>query len=1116
MECHECAADNPTGHRFCAGCGTALRTLCAHCGFLSLATASFCGGCGSSLGGPHPGGLPKDRVEQILRSRSSIEGERKQVTVLFADMKDSLELIAEHDVEHSQAVLDRAVQMMTEAVHRFGGTVNQVLGDGVMALFGAPLAQEDHALLACHAAVAIQEDFRSANEDEPERFGAEVQVRIGLNSGEVVVRAVHNDLTMDYRAIGPTTHLAARMEQTAQPGCIHLTQATLRQAEGFLETTPLGPLDVKGMRDPVEVHRLDGVNATRSRFRAAFARGLTRFAGRQDELRTLEIHLRAARDEHGSLVLVSGAAGVGKSRLIHEFLQGDAARDWLRLEAGASAYTRNTPYLPLIDLLRSWLDVTSSEPPDAVGARLLGELERLDLHRGWAPVALASLLDLPVESRAWRRFDPAQRRRAVLDATLDLLLALAREHPTLVVFEDLHWTDAETLALIDELARGVSGVRVLIVASHRPEYHPPRRAEGFPPGIELGSLPERAARQMLEDLLGSSDGLDGIKARLLAHSNGIPFYLEESVRSLVERGVLSGERGAYRAAGELASLEIPTTVQAVLADRIDRLAPEPKRILQVASVIGNAAPVSLIASVARLSEKETCLYLQELEQADFLYETRRPPDAEYTFSHNLTRDVAYESLLLERRRALHAQVLTAVEQRFAERIDEWVPRLADHAFRGAVWPKAVLYHVKACIRAVAQSANSDAVAIFERGLRALEELPAGRQTTEAGIDLRLIVQSAFILLGEHEQLVERLNEAEEMSAAIDDPHRLSATSAFLAVALWMAGRHEDALRTSEQGLAIARTHGDERQENALRFTVGIVHHALGHYEQSIALHRALLKQLGQDEPRLRGWVAYPIVFVHTFLAAAHVQRGEWKELRHHTDEGCRIADELGHPYSQVMIYDYKGYLHLELGEVGAAIEALEKAWDVCNGYEVLTMRPAIAARLGSAYTRAGRVDDALAVLEPTADPDVYQRGGQYTWLWLFLSLAETYRAAGRTDDAIAYAERGLALSSANGERPHQAMALRILGELHGDGGPEGAAEAERCFREARELASQCGMRPLQSDAGVGLAELLVRDGRCDEAQALLEEAARAYGELELPQRQDRVAAALADARRRPS
>ncbi len=1091
MDCHACSAENPSSHRFCASCGAALRTTCAHCGFLSGATASYCGGCGSNLAEATPGSMVHDRAEQILQSQSSIEGERKQVTVLFADMKDSLALIAERDVERSQSVLDQAVEMMVEAVHRYGGTVNQVLGDGIMALFGAPLGQEDHAVLACHAAVAIQEAFRAANQEDPERFGAPVQVRIGLNSGEVVVRAVHNDLTMDYRAVGPTTHLAARMEQSALPGCIHLTRTTLRQAEGFLKTTSLGPLDVKGMREEVEVHRLDGVTATRSRFRAAFARGLTRFAGRDVEMRALESSLSDAGEGRGSLVLVSGPAGVGKSRLIHEFMNSEAACRWRRLEAGASSYTRNTPYSPLIDLLRSWLDVTAGDPPEEVKARLDRELERLFLHEGAAPVALASLLDLSVEDSSWRRIDPAQRRRAVLDATRDLLLALAREQPTLVAFEDLHWTDSETLALLDELERGIANERVLIVASHRPEYYRIERTDCEPLRIELKALPEYAAWQLLEDLLGSDWKLDGIKAQLVAHTNGMPFYLEESVRTLVERGRLVGGRGAYTAADAVASLDIPSTVQALLADRIDRLPSEPKRVLQVSSVIGNEAPVWLIGSLAEISAEALEGILQVLEQSEFLYETRLPPDREYTFSHNLTRDVAYHSLLHDRRRALHAQVVSAVEQRFAERIDEWVPLLADHAFRGAVWPKAVLYHVKACIRAVAQSANSEAVAIFERGLRALDALPPSRQTTETGIDLRLIVQSAFILLGEHERLVERLHEAEAMSAEIEDPHRSSATAAFLSVALWMAGRHED----------------------ALRFTAGIVHHALGHYEQSIAIHRALLAPLAADEPRLRGWVAYPIVFVHTFLAAAHIQRGEWKELRHHTDEGCRIADELAHPYSQVMIYDYKGYLHVELGELDAAIAALEKAWDVCNAYELLTMRPAIAARLGCAYTRAGRLDDALAVLEPTAAPDVYQRGGQYTWLWLFIALAEAYRAAGRHEDAMTYAQRGRALSTSNGERPHQAMALRVLGDLHGDRGAAEAGEAERCYREAREIASECGMRPLHADATVGLAELLLRGGRANEASPLFREAAQAYEELALAHRQPRVDAGLAAARR---
>lgn len=553
--------------------------------------------------------------------------------------------------------------------------------------------------------------------------------------------------------------------------------------------------------------------------------------------------------------------------------------------------------------------------------------------------------------------------------------------------------------------------------------------------------------------------------------------------------------------------EIPPTIQAVLAERIDRLSAEQRRVLEIASVIGDDAPGVLIESLAEHRSEGLAAILRALEAADFLYQTRLPPEASYRFKHSLTRDVSYESLLLERRRALHARVVSAVEERYGDRIDEWVSRLADHALRGELWQKAVQYHVRACLRAVGQSANSDAVAIFERGLRAVDGLPPGRQATEVAIDLRLIVQSAFIQLGELERRVAHLREAEELATSIDDSRRLSLCLTFLTIALWTAGRHEEALQAGERGLALARERGYLRQQQALRFSIGMVHHARGEYKRSVALHSDLLGELSKEEPHLLGWVAYPTVFLHTFLAAALILTGDYAAVREHVVEGCRIADELGHPYSQVMIYDYRGLLQLHLGDPVEAIEHLEQAWRICRRYEVLTLLPAIAAHLGSAYTEAGRVEDALSILEPTAAPEVYQRAGQYNWMWLFLGLAEACAAAGRGAEALSHAERACALTESNGERPHHGLALKVLGDLRARVSGDAAA-AERCYREAIEIAAACGMRPLGAHAVLGLAELCRAGDRLDEASSLLQDAVRRYRDLGLEKPLARAAEAL--------
>jgi class 3 adenylate cyclase len=519
---------------------------------------------------------PPYLAEKILASRSALEGERKQVTVLFADLKGSTELIRDLDPEQAQALLDPALHAMMDAVHRYEGTVNQVLGDGIMALFGAPVAHEDHAIRACYAALALQAALRRYAEEIRRTRGLPVQMRVGLNSGEVVVRAIANDLHMDYSAVGQTTHLAARVEQLTTPGTIRLTAATLRLAEGLVQVNALGPVPVRGLTEPVEVFELVGASAIRRRLQASAARGLTRFVGRQQELLALQQALERARVGHGQVVAVVGEPGVGKSRTVYEFVHSHHIQGWLVLESASVSYGKATPYFPVIDLLRRYCHVEEHDDTRTIQAKVTGQVLPLDPALQDTVSVLLSLLDALPDDSPFLTLDPPQRRQRTLDALKRIFLRESQEQPLLLVCEDLHWIDNETQALLDSLVESLPTARLLLLVTYRPEYQHGWGGKTYYTQLRLDPLPPASTDELLQALLGDDASLTPLTRLLIARTEGNPFFLEESVRTLAETGVLQGERGAYHLGQALQTIQVPATVQAVLAARIDRLPPEEK------------------------------------------------------------------------------------------------------------------------------------------------------------------------------------------------------------------------------------------------------------------------------------------------------------------------------------------------------------------------------------------------------------------------------------------------------------------------------------------------------------------------------------------------------------
>jgi len=1086
MECPRCSHANAAGQKFCGNCGARLAVSCPACGGSNAPEQKFCGDCGARLGEGVPSKFvspqsytPKHLAERILLSKQALEGERKQVTVLFADLKGSMELISERDPEDARKILDPVLERMMDAVHRFEGTVNQVMGDGIMALFGAPLALEDHAVRACYAALAMQTAVQQYSEQTRLTEGVEIQIRAGLNSGEVVVRAIGSDLHMDYSAIGQTTHLAARMEQLALAGTIRITAETLRLAEGFVQVKSLGAVPVKGMAAPIDVYELVSAAAARTRMQAMAARGLTRFVGRQAEMDTLSRALQQAAGGSGQLVAVVGEPGIGKSRLYWEFTRSHRTQGWLLLESSSVSYGKANAYRPLIDLLQSYFQIESRDDVRRVREKVTGRLLSLDRALEADLPAVLSLLDVPEGNAQWQSLEPPQRRQRTLEACKRLLLRESQLQPLLLVFEDLHWLDSETQAFLNNLVDSLPSARVLLLVNYRPEYQQRWSQKTYYTQLRVDPLEQESAEELLASLLGTDLALGRLKQLLLRQTQRNPFFLEESVRTIVESGALSGSRGAYRLERPLESVRVPQTVQAVLAARIDRLSADNKRLLQMAAVVGKDVPFAILQAIADSSEEELRQRLAELQSAEFLYEAHLFPDPEYTFKHALTHEVAYGNLLHDQRRGLHARIVDAIEAAYATRLDEHIEQLGHHALRGELWTRAATYLQQAGEKAAARSALRPAAGFFEQALSALAHMPESRKTTELAIDLRFRLRTVLAPLGEFTRLFERLREAESLARGIGDEDRLGWVSCYLTHYYTVSGNAQTAVQHGDRAISIAQAHDKFPLLVASRLFTAAAWGGLGSFTQArqalLQNIEAIPRELEKEHFRIAGPVAG---WTRNTLVLCLAEQGDFADGLAQGEEALRISLAADYSYTLAGAYFCLGYLQLHRGELGRAVEWLERGVDLCRIRDLPWQLPQIGAGLSYAYALSGRLEDAAAWLPQVTGGAISGMFAPSIVGWL----GNLRLLFAGPEDAFGEATRELEFSRQQKGKGREAWALHLIGEIEARRGGDGLVAAARAFRESLALAVGHGMRPLQAHCHLGLGNVFTASR--DHAKAL--------------------------------
>jgi len=1100
VNCSGCGHENPDGAGFCGECGASLvqSIECPGCGRENPPGQKFCHGCGRKIttgAAPAPDRAPRDYTpkhlaDKILQSKSALEGERKQVTVLFADVKGSMELAERVDPEEWHGILDRFFRILTKGVHRYEGTVNQYTGDGIMALFGAPIAHEDHAQRACYAALWLSEELRGYADALRREKGLSFLVRMGLNSGEVVVGKTGDDLRMDYTAQGHTVGLAARLEQLAEPGKAYLTEHTARLVEGFFELRDLGRFDLKGVSEPARVYELEGVGSLRTPLEVAASRGLVRFVGRRAEMEQLRRAWKAALAGHGQIAGVVGEAGVGKSRLVYEF-KTPLEQGCRVLETYSVSHGKATPYLPLIGLLRGYFGIALEEDGRQRREKITGKVLTLDRTLEDTLPYLFTLLGVAEEAASLAQMAPQIRLQRTLEVVKRVLVRETLDQPCVLIFEDLQWIDAETQAFLDVLSESVATARLLVLVNYRPEYAHGWGSKTYYTQVRLDPLGEEEARELLAALLeeGESAERRALERLVLEKTEGNPFFMEEVVQTLAEEGVLSGQRGRYRLERFPGELHIPATVQGVLAARIDRLPDEEKELLQTLSVIGKELPFDLLLSVAEGGEEALRGRLSRLQAGEFIYEQPAFPEPEYTFKHGLTQQVAYESLLLERRERLHEQTARAIEALYGDALEEHYRDLAHHYGHTENIPKAVEYLHLAGEQADERSAYAEAIDLVSRGVELIATLPETREKSQRELLLQTTLGRALAVTKgftdpETEQAFVR---ARDLAERVGEAHQLFRPLQGLFQVHLMRAEHEKALELAEQLLRLAQETRDPAHLLLAHHCMGVSSYWRGEFGPTREHLEEVIRRYDPQEYRAHEhlWVSHdPGVSALGYLGRALLSLGYPDQAMAKSREALVLAHELSHPFSEGSALVGVTRTHSVRGEFQASLEAAEAMIAVGREHGFPYWMGVGAFMKTMALAKQGHLVEGIAGMS-AAGKALRASGAVMGSGAMFTNLIEAHRDAGQLEAGLAVAAEMFEFLAKTREREIEPEMHRVRAELLVLRAPADEAEAEAGFRKALDVARDQGAKLLELRAAMPLARLWQRQGRGREARQLL-------------------------------
>ncbi|GAA0568714.1 hypothetical protein GCM10009416_03670 [Craurococcus roseus] len=1048
MDCVLCKSAAQTG-RFCSACGAKLPLVCPSCRAAADASARFCSDCGHALPSLDGGSIWTERA-----------GERKHVTVLFADLVGSLALLAE-DPEEATGLLDAVLDRLNHAVAECGGTVAQETGDGIMALFGAPKACDDHALRACRAALAMREEILALASER----AVPLAMRVGIHTGEAVASERGQGRSLYYTARGRTTHLASRMERLAPVNGVLISASTHALAAGWIEAEELGLLSVRGAAAPVQAWLLHRLRDTAVLPDVEWH--LTPFVGRDRELALLARLAQEADAGRGRAVLLVGEPGVGKSRLLRELARTQAAAGWDVATTRGVSHLRLPPLHGAVEVLANMLPSgRGAAGPQEIAPELAAHAEALTAMAG-------------KDTSAWRALPPAQRRVQVARAALAALAVRSQGRPLLVLVDDLQWVDPDSREIFRRIADAAGGARMLLVAACRADDAVAHPGAWF--HLPLATLDEWKLERLLDVLIGRDPTLDGLRPLLIARTGGNPLFAEEVVRSLAASGVLAGAAGAYRLLKPVPTLGVPARVQDVVASRVDGLPPSGKRALQVAAVCGAEFDLDLLGAVLGIDADALAPHLEQLETLRFV-EARDAGRKAFAFRHALIHEVAYHGLLHSEQRAIHALALASLAAANAS-----PDRLAFHAVRAERWADAVHWLELAGQAALSRSACEQAAARFEEAIGLLPRLPADASRDRQEVELRLNLRNALFALGRHSEILDHLEAAAACQARLGDPARLAQIDGYRAHAAWLLGHWREAEVAGRRALAVAERLREPGLLATTRFFLGLAAYSSGNLGAAITYFSANTEEATREAElqRLAFYAPLPAVVSRAWLAWCLAECGRFAEARAQAEAALRIAEAAGRSFDHIQSLLSLGAAWLMQGRWAEALPPLRRARAMCEESGTAVLMPRLSAAFGFAQALAGRHAEAMA-LEAAA-----VQGADRLELPAMRPIclrwhAETALLARQRDVALRSAQRLLEEAGASGQDGHAAWATYLRGRLAAEAGEVGPAEAD--LAAARDAAHRLGLRPLLAHCTFELGRLWMVAGDMNRAQVARAEA----------------------------
>jgi len=1106
MECPECQTKNAPDDSFCRKCGSKLEVVCAECARTIPPDSSFCPKCGHDLSKPaEPPPIdysqpqsytPKFLVDKILTTRSSIEGERKLVTVLFADVANYTSIAEKLDPEEVHQIMDGCFQILMDEIHRYEGTINQFTGDGVMALFGAPVAHEDHAQRACYAALSIQKAIGGYGQKIQNDYDADFALRIGLNSGAVIVGSIGDDLRMDYTAVGDTSNLAFRMQDIANPGSVVVSGNTHKPARAYFEFESIGKVEVKGKEESQEAYELIRASEVETRIEAAAVKGLTRFVGRKQELEVLKQAFERVSAGSGQVLGVVGEGGVGKSRLILELKNMIPEGKCSYLEGRCLHYGGSMPYLPILDVLKGYFEIEDEDREATIKKKVRNRFVELDEKAEGVPPALHEVLSLKVEDEKYVQLSPQQRRERTFEVIRDLLIRESQRKPLILAVEDLHWIDTTSQEFLDYLIGSLPTARILLILLYRPEYTHQWGSKSYYGKIGLDQLSTKTSAELVQAILEGGDVAPEIGGLILGRAGGNPLFVEELTHSLLENGSIQKKDDQFVLARKPSEIGVPDTIQGIIAARMDRIEDSLKRIMQVASVIGREFAYSILQSITGTSEdlKASLLNLQGLE---FIYEKQLFPELEYIFKHALTQEVAYNSLLLKRRKEIHERIGRAIEELYSEGLEEYYELLTYHYVRSENKDKAVHYLALASQKAAKANSMEVAMGYFEQAMEILDALPDTKHNRERRISLLVNQYDVFDMLFKYSEYYDLLNRYEPIAASVDNPSLFGAFCACLGGIEGAFGFLDQSIQTLAKAAELCEAAGNAEGAGYAYTLLLWTHIFKGNFDQALVLKEDAVRKM--DEEFSLRWYVYAVYGA----AMAYAVLGRWDEAEENGKKALGVAQEFtdNSLISEVtstisLVYILKGDLEqaIEYGELAVA-----KAQTPADEFMGQTA-------LARAWCLAGEPNKGIEVLERLAQITraMEMLTGQ---LAIVGSLGEGYLLAGEYDKARHTTEEVMQIADQCGARHYIAWAHRLLGEIALKTNPD---ESTPHFDKAISIFQEIKAENELALAYSGMGRFHKQQGNTEQARDYLTKALEVFERLGTLIEPDKVRKELAD------